>query len=120
MHRINRIFSGNDWLAFLEIRKSPGDHRRSQPLVQQPPVLIILCIHVQYHYGKPDSRDRVLVPDRPGRFVVSLSNDPPSHWGRGRGYSAAGLAATKAMPILVVPGESGTSMVARVGGFSGK
>ena len=30
--------------TFLDIRKSARDHRRSQPLVQQPPVLIILCI----------------------------------------------------------------------------
>ena len=27
--------------------KSTRDHRRSQPLVQQPPVLIILCIDVE-------------------------------------------------------------------------
>ena len=48
---MHRIFSGGGWLAFLGIRKSQRDHRRSQPLVQQPLVLIILCIlciHVQY------------------------------------------------------------------------
>ena len=44
MHRIHRIFSGDDRLAVLDIRKSAPDHRRSRPLVPQPPVLIILCI----------------------------------------------------------------------------
>ena len=51
MHRMHRIFSGNGWLAFLSIRKSEPDHRRSQLLVQQRPVLVILCIlciHVQF------------------------------------------------------------------------
>ena len=60
---------------------------------------------------------------------VSLSYDPRRraepglttlHSPLSTPHSAAALAATKAMPILVVPGESGTSMVARVGGFSGK
>ena len=63
---MHRIFSGDGWLEVLGIRvalgqafefqcaftevdeqshlKSACDHRRSQPLVQQPPVLIILCI----------------------------------------------------------------------------
>ncbi len=41
---MHRIFSGDGWLAVLDIRKSARDHRRSQLLVQQPPVLIILCI----------------------------------------------------------------------------
>ena len=47
---MHRIFSGDGWLVVLDIRKSARDHRRSQPLVQQRPVLIILCIlciHVQ-------------------------------------------------------------------------
>ena len=37
-------FSGNCRLLFLSIRKSARDHRRSQLLVQQRPVLVILCI----------------------------------------------------------------------------
>ena len=37
-------FSGNGWLAFLGIRKSARDHRRSQLLVQQRLVLVILSI----------------------------------------------------------------------------
>ena len=44
-------FSGDGWLVFLDIRKSARDHRRSQRFVQQPLVLIILCIlciHVQF------------------------------------------------------------------------
>ncbi len=48
---MHRIFSGDGWLVFLDIRKSARDHRRSHPLVQQPPVLIflcILCIHVEW------------------------------------------------------------------------
>ena len=48
---MHRIFSGDGWLLFLDIRKSARDHRRSQRFVQQPLVLIILCIlciHVQF------------------------------------------------------------------------
>ena len=41
---MHRIFSGDGRLVLLDIRKSARDHRRSQRLVQQPPVLIILCI----------------------------------------------------------------------------
>ena len=44
-------FSGDCRLAVLDIRKSVRDHRRSQRFVQQPLVLIILCIlciHVQF------------------------------------------------------------------------
>ena len=37
-------FSADGRLAVLDIRKSARDHRRGQPLMQQPPVLIILCI----------------------------------------------------------------------------
>ena len=37
-------FSGNGWLVFLGIRNPAPDHRRSQLLVQQRPVLVILCI----------------------------------------------------------------------------
>ena len=47
---MHRIFSGDGGLAILDICKSARDHRRSQLLVQQRPVLIILsilCIHVQ-------------------------------------------------------------------------
>ena len=48
---MHRIFSGDGWLAILDIRKSARDHRPSQRLLQQPLVLIILCIlciHVQF------------------------------------------------------------------------
>ena len=41
---MHRIFSGDGWLAFPDILKSARDHCPSQRLVQQPPVLIILCI----------------------------------------------------------------------------
>ena len=41
---MHRIFSGDGWLVFPDILKSAHDHRPSQRLVQQPPVLIILCI----------------------------------------------------------------------------
>ncbi len=37
-------FSGDGWLTVLDIRKSAPDHWRSQLLVSQPPILIILCI----------------------------------------------------------------------------
>ena len=50
MHRMYRIFRDGR-LVFLDIRKSARDHRRSQPLAQQPPVLIvlyILCIDVEW------------------------------------------------------------------------
>ena len=43
-------FSEEGWLAVLNIRQSARGHRRSQPLVQQRRILIILCIlciHVQ-------------------------------------------------------------------------
>ena len=56
MDRMHRIFSGDGELAVLNIRKSARVHRRSQPLVQQRPVLIILiilCIDVQ-KIRKPD------------------------------------------------------------------
>ena len=36
-------FSGDGWLVFPDILKSARDHRPSQPLLQQPPVLMILC-----------------------------------------------------------------------------
>ena len=44
MHRMHRIFSGDGWLVFPDILKSAPDHCPSQRLLQQPPVLIILCI----------------------------------------------------------------------------
>ena len=47
---MHRIFSGDGWFEVLDICKSARDHRRSQLLVQRPPILIILCIlciHVQ-------------------------------------------------------------------------
>ena len=48
MHRMHRIFSGDGWLVFPDILKSAHDHCPSQRLLQQPPVLIILCIDVQF------------------------------------------------------------------------
>ena len=47
MHRMHRIFSGDGGFAVLNIRESARDHRRSQPLVRQGRVPIILCIDVQ-------------------------------------------------------------------------
>ena len=44
MDRIYRIFSGDGGRAVLDIRKSAHPYPRSPPLVQQPPLLIILCI----------------------------------------------------------------------------
>ena len=44
MHRMHRIFSGDGWLVFPDILKSVHAHCPSQRLLQQPPVLIILCI----------------------------------------------------------------------------
>ena len=47
---MHRIFFGDGRLVLLDIRKSARDHRPSQRLVQQRPVLVILyilCIHVQ-------------------------------------------------------------------------
>ena len=41
-------FSGDGWLVFPDILKSARDHRPSQRLLQQPPVLIILGIDVQF------------------------------------------------------------------------
>ena len=41
---MHRIFSGDGWLVFPDILKSARDHRPSPRLVEQPPVLIILCI----------------------------------------------------------------------------
>ena len=53
------IFSGDGWLAVLDLRKPARDHRPSQPLVPQPPVLIILCIlciHVHSSFSSIDDR----------------------------------------------------------------
>ena len=44
MHRMHRSFFGDGWLVFPDILKSAHDHCPSQRLLQQPPVLIILCI----------------------------------------------------------------------------
>ena len=41
---MHRIFSGDGWLVFPDILKSAPDHCPSPRLLQQPPVLIILCI----------------------------------------------------------------------------
>ena len=48
---MHRIFPGDGWLVFLDIRKSAHDHHRSQRFVQRPLVVLILCIlciHVQF------------------------------------------------------------------------
>ena len=68
MHRMHRIFSGDGWLVFPDILKSARDHRPSQRLLQQPPVLVILCI---------------LCIDVP--FIVLLDGSAPS---RGAGARA--------------------------------
>ena len=67
MHRMHRIFSGDGWLVFPDILKSAHDHCPSQRLLQQPPVLMILCIDVQ--------------------FIVLLDGSAPS---RGAGARLAG------------------------------
>ena len=67
---MHRIFSGDGWLVFPDILKSAHDHRPSQRLLQQPPVLIILCI---------------LCIDVP--FIVLLDGSAPS---RGAGARLAG------------------------------
>ena len=41
-------FSGDGWLVFPDILKSARDHCPSQRLLQQPPVLIVLCIDVPF------------------------------------------------------------------------
>ena len=43
---MHRIYSGNDWLAILSVRKFMRDHCRSHLLVQEAFVLSILCIHL--------------------------------------------------------------------------
>ncbi len=94
MHRMHRIFSGDGWLVVLGIRvasgkafeferafaemdeqshlKSACHHCRSQPFVQQPLVLIILCIL------------RIDV-----QFIVLLDGSAPSRWA-GPGSQANG------------------------------
>ena len=67
---MHRIFSGDGWLVFPDILKSARDHCPSQRLLQQPPVLIILCI---------------LCIDVP--FIVLLDGSAPS---RGAGARLAG------------------------------
>ena len=64
---MHRIFSGDGWLVFPDILESARDHRPSQRLLQQPPVLIILCIDVP--------------------FIVLLDGSAPS---RGAGARLAG------------------------------
>ena len=44
MHRMHRIFSGNDKFLFVSIFKPAPDQIPSRLLVQQRPVLDILCI----------------------------------------------------------------------------
>jgi len=55
---MHRIFSGDGRLAVLNIRKSARDHRRSQPPVQQRPVLIILSI-LSIHVQSIDRENRI-------------------------------------------------------------
>ena len=150
--------------VILGIRKSVTDYRRSQLLVQQRPVRVILCIlsihvfcvflstwmyrivwrrlscnpgHLQIRNGsapqptrpvatprpgypahpaypcsiirESDSRNRVLVPDRPSTFLVSLSNDPPgTAWAgltcAGRGGDSGATAGST--PLPTAPGRS--------------
>ena len=86
MHRMHRIFSGDGWLVFPDILKSARDHRRSQRLLQQPPVLIILCIlciDVQFIVlldGSAQSDKREFPKgDRPAFREVARRIPPPHH-----------------------------------------
>ena len=55
MHRMHRIFSGKGWLVIPGIRKPAPDHRPSRLLMQQPLVLLILCILCIHVHKKIDS-----------------------------------------------------------------
>ena len=68
---MHRIFSGDGWLVFPDILKSAHDHCPSQRLLQQPPVLIILCIDVQFIVlldGSAQSRGRAPGSQANGSF----------------------------------------------------
>ena len=73
---MHRIFSGDGWLVFPDILKSAHDHRPSQRLLQQPPVLIILCIlciDVQFMVlldGSAQSRGRAPGSQANGSFPM--------------------------------------------------
>ena len=87
-------FSGDGWLVFSDILKSAHDHYPSQRLLQQPPVLIILCIlciDVQYIVlldGSAQSRGagarlagkrEFPKGDRPAFREVACPIPPPHH-----------------------------------------
>ena len=71
---MHRIFSGDGWLVFPDILKSARDHCPSQRLLQQPPVLIILCIlcidvpFIVLLDGSAQSRGRAPVSQANGSF----------------------------------------------------
>ena len=88
---MHRIFSGDGWLVFPDILKSAPDHRPSQRLLQQPPVLIILCIDVPFMVlldGSAQSRGagarlagkrEFPKGDRPAFREVARRIPPPHH-----------------------------------------
>ncbi len=66
---MHRIFSGDGWFEVLDICKSARDNRRSQPLVQHSPILLILlilCIDVNIFAHWPSWRDPVPAFRGPG------------------------------------------------------
>ena len=86
MHRMYRIFSGDGWLVFPDILKSARDHRPSQRLLQQPPVLIIiLCIDVRCSIYSPS---RWICPvaggGRPARRQTGVSQRGQAGFQRSR------------------------------------
>ena len=74
---MHRIFSEDGRLAVLNIRESGRDHRRSQPLVQQRRVLVILCI-LCIHVQKIDRDDWLFHP----RMIHTAG------WGTGESLSS--------------------------------
>ena len=80
---MHRIFSGDGWLVFPDILKSAHDHRSSQRLLQQPPVLIILCIDVPIY-----SPSRWICPvaggGRPARRQTGVSQRGQAGFQRSR------------------------------------
>ena len=120
---MHRIFSGDGWLVFPDILKSAHDHRPSQRLLQQPPVLIILiilCIDVQFIVlldGSAQSRgagarlaDKREFPkgDRPAFREVARRIPPTSPSGRptrerGRPARMLSLGLPLSFPAMLQP-----------------
>ena len=82
---MHRIFSGDGWLVFPDILKSAHDHCPSPRLVQQPLVLIILCI---VHRCSIDSPSRWICPvaggGRPARRQTGVSQRGQAGFQRSR------------------------------------